>query len=177
MPLSKEQEFLNLAFYVCYNAGVMGPDETWERHNLTAKESDKLALLQKGATSILLKCRTMFPFDLFPNTLIIDHNKVDIIYRNFFRISHTVSIHIAHINYVAVDSAFFLSTLRIDVKGMEQDPPPLIFLKTREAHLAKNLIFGLISVHADHIDLSHLPRHEVIHKLVEIGTSVVKTTD
>lgn len=132
----------------------------------------QLDTLLDRAHKVLLKRNTLFPFDLFPNTLIIDYNKMDIIYRHFFRTSQTVSVPIARINHVTVDSIFFLSTLKVEVKGMDKNPAPLPFLRSRDAHLAKNLLLGLVGAHAHGIDLSRLSGQAVIDKLVEIGRSV-----
>ena len=67
----------------------------------------QLDTLLEQANQVLLKCNTVFPFDLFPNTLIIDYNKVDIIYRSFFATSQTVSVPIARVNHVTVDVVTF----------------------------------------------------------------------
>ncbi|HEX5744257.1 MAG TPA: hypothetical protein VFX84_02290 [Candidatus Saccharimonadales bacterium] len=132
----------------------------------------QLDTLLGKAQKVLLKCNTLFPFDPFPNTLIIDYNKVDIIYRHFVATSQTVSVPIARINHVTVDAVAFLATLKIEVKGMDKNPAPLMYLKAHDAHLAKNLLLGLVGAHAHGIDLSRLEGKAVIDKLVEIGRSV-----
>lgn len=153
----------------CYTSVIMG---TEAEYNRAQGELAKLDHLHQRATSVLFTCRTIFPFDLFPNTLVIDYNKVDIIYRNFFSTSQTVSIPIIHLNYVGVDEAFFLATLRIETLGLEQNPKPLIFLGAKDAQFAKNLLFGLMTAASNGIDLSHLPKGEILTKLAEIGKSV-----
>jgi len=134
-------------------------------------EMQKLNAIHNKATTVLMTCRTLFPFDLFPNTLIIDYNKVDIIYRSFFRTSRTVSIPISRLNHVSVSSTFFLSTLEIDVRGFEHRPSPLSYLRTADAHRAKDLLFGLMSAYAGKIDLTQLPLKESMEKLIDIGRS------
>ncbi len=132
----------------------------------------QLDTLLEQANQVLLKCNTVFPFDLFPNTLIIDYNKVDIIYRSFFATSQTVSVPIARVNHVTVDVVTFLATLKIEVRGMDKNPAPLMFLRARDAHLAKNLLLGLVGAHNHGIDLSRLQGQQVIDKLTEIGRSI-----
>ncbi|MCA9327672.1 hypothetical protein KDA14_04045 [Candidatus Saccharibacteria bacterium] len=135
----------------------------------TQAELSKLDALHKRATSVLFRCSTMFPFDLFPNTLLIDHNKVDIIYRTFFGNSHTVSIPIAQLNYVGVESVFFLATLKLETIGLEQNPAPLAMLGTRDAEMAKNILFGLMAAEKHDIDLSAIPDEQMLAKVIEIG--------
>jgi hypothetical protein len=139
---------------------------------LDVQALSQLDTLLQRAAKVLLKRNTVFPFDLFPNTLIIDYNKLDIIYRHFFQTSRTVSIPIERINHVTVDTAFFLSTLKVETKGLDQNPPPLTMLSSRDAHMAKNLLVGLMGAHAHGIDLSRLTGQDVINKLIEIGRSV-----
>jgi|JI10StandDraft_1071094.scaffolds.fasta_scaffold877807_2 hypothetical protein len=134
-----------------------------------ASELDKLDHLHRRATIRLFSCSALFPFDLFPDSLVIDHNKVDIVYRNFFGHNHTVSLPIERLNYVGVNSVLFLSTLRFETKGLEQNPEPLTMLPTHAAQYAKNLIFGLMAAEKNGIDLSHLSRDDILDKLVEIG--------
>ncbi len=136
---------------------------------LFGSDFDKLDQLHKRATTMLFSCKTMFPFDLFPNSLVIDHNKVDIVYRTFFGHSHTVSIPIERLNYVGVNSVLFLSTLRFETKGLEQNPAPLTMLPTRAAQYAKNLLFGLMTAEKHGIDLSRLAENDCLEKLIEIG--------
>ena len=132
----------------------------------------QLDTLLERANKVLLKCNTVFPFDQFPNTLIIDYNKVDIIYRHFFASSQTVSVPIERVNHVTVDVVAFLATLKIEVKGMDKNPAPLMFMRARDAHLAKNLLLGLVGAHTHGIDLSRLQGQDVIDKLTEIGRSI-----
>ncbi len=132
-------------------------------------ELSKLDVLHKRASAVLFSCDTLFPFDLFPDTLVIDYNKVDIIYRSFFGAHNTVSIPIERLNYVGVDSVFFLSALKIETKGLQQNPDPLHAMRTADAQLAKNLIFGLMAAEKHNIDLTHLGREAIIDKLIEIG--------
>ena len=143
----------------------------WKKTNsaLASEELGKLDHLHKRATTRLFTCTAIFPFDLFPDTLVIDHNKIDIIYRTFFGHNHTVSIPIERLNYVGVNSVLFLSTLRFETKGLEQNPAPLSMLPTRAAQYAKNLIFGLMAAEKNGIDLSHLSRGDILNKLIEIG--------
>jgi hypothetical protein len=157
---------------VWYNGETIRPkDKADDAQEHVPDEMVKLDAIHDKATSVLMTCRTVFPFDLFPNTLIIDYNKVDIIYRSFFRTSQTMSIPISRLNHITVNSTFFLSTLEIDVRGFEHKPRPLAFLRTVDAHRAKNLLFGLMSAYASKIDLSQLPLGDSMDKLIDIGRS------
>ncbi len=135
----------------------------------TVDELEKLTRLHARATTRLFSCQSMFPFDLFPDLLVVDHNKVDIVYRSFFGHNHTVSIPIERLNYVGVKSVLFLSTLRFETKGLEQNPEPLKMLPTKAARQAKDLIFGLMAAEKNGIDVSKLSKEDTFKKLTEIG--------
>ena len=157
---------------VWYNSEAKpNEDDADEAQERLPEDMQKLNAIHEKATTVLMTCRTLFPFDLFPNTLIIDYNKVDIIYRSFFRTSRTMSIPISRLNHVTVNTTFFLSTLEIDVRGFEHKPQPLSYLRTVDAHRAKNLLFGLMSAYANKIDLSQLPLQDSMEKIIDIGRS------
>lgn len=143
-----------------------------DAETIVDSELMKLDRLHRRATSVLFTCHAVFPFDLFPNSLIIDHNKIDIIYRQFFKVRQVVSLSLSHINYVTVESSFFFSTLKIETKGLEQNPPPLHYLHNKDAIFSQHLLFGLISAEKNGISLSHLSKDKIIDKLIQIGQAV-----
>jgi hypothetical protein len=129
----------------------------------------KLERLHKRAVNVLFQCHGVFPFDFFPNILSIDYNKVDIVYRDFYRNERIISIPIENVNYIIVESGAMFATLKIEVKGMAQDPEPLDHLWRKDAVIAQKLIFGLMAADKFKIDLSDLPKEDILDKLIEIG--------
>jgi hypothetical protein len=121
----------------------------------------------------LLTIRSVFPFDLFPDTLRIDENKIEIISRKFFSLEeHIFPILIKNINGVVVTTSPFFATVTFEITGHNTNPEPITMLKKREALLAKRIIMGLIAAQKDGkdgIDLSSIPIEQARAKLEEIG--------
>lgn len=130
---------------------------------------DKLDHLVKRAGRILFKCSSVFPFDFFPDTICVDENKVDIVYRNFFYSEETISILIKNLHFVIADCSIFFCTLQIDVKGFEQDPLPVKYLWKKDALQARRIITGLIACENEGIDLSQFDLPELKEKVIKIG--------
>ena len=54
------------------------------------------------AGEILLRLKSVFPFDFFPNEIIIHRSKIDIVYRQFFWDEQVVSLPIDQVKGVSV---------------------------------------------------------------------------
>ncbi len=48
------------------------------------QQTNKLDVLEKNSERVLLRIHTVFPFVLFPDTVVIDENKISIIRMLFF---------------------------------------------------------------------------------------------
>jgi hypothetical protein len=119
--------------------------------------------LVKQSTHVLLTSQSVFPFDLFPDMLTIDENKVNIVYRNFFGISHVHSIFVSDITDVTVDVQIFLATVTL-VNSVNMRYPITVKIKAlpvQEALKARDIIQGLIATQRKKIDLKDIPARSV----------------
>lgn len=130
---------------------------------------EKLDSLVKRTSRVLFKCTSVFPFDFFPNSVIIDENKVDIVYRNFFYSEHVVSILIPNINFVEAECSLIFGTLTLEVSGFEQNPLPVSYLWKRDAIKARRMIMGLVACAKKDIDLADFDIQELQKKIEMIG--------
>jgi hypothetical protein len=129
----------------------------------------KLNDLVFKSNRVLFKCSTIFPFDIFPDQVVIDENKLTIINQLFFWSSTTYSILIKNILGVTVSSGLFFSTLNIEVIGFEENPEPVKYLLNEDARKIKRIITGLIACAREGIDTSEINYSELIRKTEEIG--------
>lgn len=129
----------------------------------------KLNQAVKGAKKILFKTKTIFPFDLFPDEILIDENKVDIVSGNFFYSKDIYSIPIQNISGVNSSFDLFFGQLRIEAWGLNKVPQPIKFLSKKDALEARRILSGLIMANNEEIDLRDIPLHEAKMKLREIG--------
>lgn len=94
---------------------------------------------------VLMKIHSVFPFDLFPNTIILQKNKIDIIHRPFFFTKEVFTVFINDIRTIRINSGPFFATLSFELKGMmeEQNPEPISFLTKKSAQKIRKLALNL----------------------------------
>ncbi|MBI4066913.1 hypothetical protein HY407_00890 [Candidatus Gottesmanbacteria bacterium] len=118
---------------------------------------------------ILFKTSTLFPFDLFPDTITIDEIKVNITRKEFFSSEQIQSILIDNISDVEVETAPILATLVITHIGYRVNPVAIKNLKRADAIRAKRIIQGLIILRSEKIDTSSYTTPILRQRLVELG--------
>lgn len=133
------------------------------------KEKHKLDQLVSKSNRVLMRVTAVFPFDFFPNTVVIDENKVDLVYRTFFFSQQVFSILTKNINFVTIEAGPIFATLIMEVKGFEQNPLPIRYLWKNDAIRARRMIMGLVACAHENINLSVFTLRELKRKVEEIG--------
>lgn len=135
-------------------------------------ESSKLANLVTKSKSVLFRAKTVFPFTLFPDTLIIDRTKITIVHSQFFLSESIISINIEDILNVNINSGPIFSTLTIGGRFFTQNKIVLEYLFKNQAIKAQKIISGLILVKKKGISLKNIPNDKLIPSLKEIGKGI-----
>lgn len=133
---------------------------------------EEMDILVSRSNKTLFHAKTMFPFDLFPDTVSIDGNKVDIIQGNFFYTDYVRSVLLKEIMDVRVESTLFFGRLIIDY-----GPHPLKIstvtvekLKKDDAMRAKEIIEGVLVLYrSENINTTELKPEDTIEGIKEIG--------
>lgn len=131
-------------------------------------EFDKLGKLIDKTNSVIYEISSTFPFQLFPDKLIIDENKVTIVRKELF-FKRVFPIMYEDLITVKVNRSFIFAAMEFEIKRISKRPRPVSFLNPREATLAKKYIMGLIEAKNAKIDLSKLSTPQIREKLEEIG--------
>ena len=143
------------------------PIDSISRQKATAhQEIDNL--VQKNS-EVLFRTANFFPFDLFPDQIIISRDKVDIIYYQFFLTKRYITVLIENIYDVNVNTSIFFSSLDIRSNSLVDDVEPISFLRSRDAKTARRIILGLVMAKKQKIDLSSLNTSELRKKMIEVG--------
>ena len=98
----------------------------------------------KSSRTISFSAKSVFPFDLFPDEIIINENEVDIIYAQFFMGKEVFSIPIKNINSVSSMTNGIFGSLSIEVIGFHKDPEPIYYLWSNDAEKARRIINNLV---------------------------------
>lgn len=133
------------------------------------KNQQKLDGLLQKTNNVLLKIKTHLPLDIFPDEIIIDINKVNIISNLFFKSKDIHSIMITDISDVIVTTSLLFAQLQIIDKGYTENSRFVRYLKKKEAFQARDIIQGLMVAHHKEIDLSKMADYDLANKIAELG--------
>jgi hypothetical protein len=125
--------------------------------------------LIEGSDVVLFKAQSVFPFDFFPDHIIIDAKKVSIVIRQFFWSERVHSVMIETISDVFVDTSPFFSALKIVDKNFQQNVIEIRFLHKKEAARARRIIQGLMVAVSETLDVTHMNPEELIPRLEQLG--------
>lgn len=153
-------------------------------------ERDKLYDVTIKSHDVLFRSNTVFPFILFPDTIILDREKLTIIHRPFFLMAKITSIRIKDILNAEVDIGPFFGSLRVVTRyfsdqsqfsGIASDdkhpkPPVINFLWRRDAMKLHSLLQGYIIVSQKEIDCGEIAKEELVMLLHDLGQSVATAT-
>ncbi|OGY11205.1 MAG: hypothetical protein A3H88_00335 [Candidatus Blackburnbacteria bacterium RIFCSPLOWO2_02_FULL_44_9] len=118
--------------------------------------------LASSSHRIIYKTRSIFPFDLFPDELTIDENKINCIHHYFFRSEEVHSALIEDVTDVVVTTNILTASLTITNSANQRFPIQLTIhnLPPHEALRARRVVQGLIAAKRVGIDLtSYAPKN------------------
>jgi len=164
--------------------GIGSAVNTQRRHVLPTKRpkvpqdnatpEEKLHNLAEKSSQVLFTAHTVFPFDLFPNTLTVNANKIDIVNVSFFASRQTTSIPLHDIANVEVQTSPFLATLRIINIRYPMHPTVVRYMKKDDAVRAKGIIDGLLVALSQGADISEIEPGKMLADIEKLGGSAVE---
>ncbi len=107
------------------------------------KEFKKLEKLVEKTNNVIYEISSTFPFQLFPDRIIIDENKVTLARKELF-FKRTFPIMYDDIITVKVDRGILFAAIEFEIKRLEKSPRPINYLNPKEASTAKKYIMGLV---------------------------------
>ena len=158
-----ESSFPNVNFQQEERAPPQNPD--------TKNDTQKLNELVAGTRKPLLKIRTVIPFNPFPDELVVDINKVTIVFRQFFASSQEHSVLIKDISDIVVETSLIFATLKIIDIGYTDNSIDINYLSKKGAIKAKSIIQGLVVAHKYGVDLSKVADEDLYGKIEYLGST------
>lgn len=143
-------------------------EEAEEKEQKKEQSNAKFEGLLNKTGQILMQFQTSFPFDLFPDRVTIDMNKVTISKREFFSSEIVTSIPAKEIKDISVSTAGFLATLTILTQS---SPDPIVIekIKKQDALRARRVLQALIMTEKENIQLTKVKTDNLVDKLETIG--------
>ena len=155
--------------------GTNGPAQsnTGTGNTLTAPQStsrEDLRSIAERSHEVIAQATTVFPFVLFPDTVTLDRTKVTIYKKNFFWSEDVVSIRIEDVLNATAGTNLIFGSLNVSSRVMNSTDHYLIkFLWKNDALHLKHLIQGYVIAQHNNIQVTHLPKEELIATLKELG--------
>lgn len=137
---------------------------------MAQKMKGKMDKLVENSNKILFRTSAVFPFDLFPDEVVVDPYQVNIIHRSFFGNERIHGAAIKDIEDVFVDTGPLFAALRIVDKGYVENVITIKYLPRKDAIKARRIIQGLVLASKEGVDMSQVDIETLVKKTEAIGT-------
>lgn len=130
------------------------------------KEEDKQTVsdLIKKSNRCIIRISSLFPWTLFPNTIVVEESRVTFIFRQFFA-SQSHSVDIKDISNVFIETSPFFAALQIVSRTFVQNDITIGHLDAKKAQRVYMIIEGLRTFVEHNIDTSIYSITELIIKI------------
>lgn len=132
------------------------------------KTTAKLNTLAKETEAVIYDIASVFPFQLFPDKLIIDKNKVSIIRKSLF-FKRIFPILYEDIRTVKINRSILFCAIEFEIRGYEQNPGAVTHLWPKEASKAEKYILGMTKANRAEVDMTKLPVNKIRGVIKKIG--------
>lgn len=135
-----------------------------------AADSHKMSELIKKSNRPIASISSMFPWDLFPNSIDVEESRITFVFRQFMA-SQSHSLDIKDISNIFIESSLFFSTLQIVSRTFVQNDIKISHLNKSKAHDIRNIIEGLRTINESKIDTSKYGVDELLAQINELHTT------
>lgn len=142
----------------------------------TKVEEEKLKLEKKVKDIVenpsrnLYEIKAVFPFDLFPDRVLVEETKVNVITKSFFASEQVLSISFKDIKKVEVQTSIFFAKLQLTSWTAVNNIMEVAFLKKDEALKGRRIIEGLKQLNEQKVDFSKIPTHQLLEQVEHLGS-------
>ncbi len=170
VPMPPTSNFFSTRKNIQNNQDDDNKSEKSAKTNKKTKEKKELKGFIERSHEILASATTVFPFTLFPDTVVLDRTKLTITKRNFFFSSEVMSIRIEDVLNVSTGIGPFFGSITIASRVLSsEDHFTINFFWRDDAIHLKHVIQGYVIAQHNEYDLKHLERDELIATLKELG--------
>lgn len=141
--------------------------------NIATKEEDDIQTvndLVKKSNRRIISISSLFPWDIFPNTIAVEESRVTFKFNQFLS-SQSHSIDIKDISNVFIESSLFFATLEVVSRTYIQNDTKIGNLNKTEAKKVQRIIEGLRTFAANNVNTSHYEIDQLISKIEEFHTN------
>lgn len=136
------------------------------------KNRQALEDMVNNSNRILIKISSVFPWDFFPTSIVLEETRLTITHRQLFS-SQVHSVDIKNISNVFMDTSILFSQLTIVSDTFAENQIVVDRLWKKEAIFIRRMIEGLRMFIDKDIDTTGYSRQELIDKLRELSTTKI----
>lgn len=136
---------------------------------------EEIKKLTQRSNEVLATAKTVFPFTLFPDDVVLDRTKITITKRDFFMTNRVISIRIEDVLNVSADFGPFFGSITVASRVLSsEDHFRIDYFWRKDAIHLKHMIQGYVIALHNKIECSHLNKDELIETLAELGHDLNK---
>jgi hypothetical protein len=133
-------------------------------------ETNELAKVVGSAQEVLMRVKTVFPIDLFPDIITVDRTQITLTHRWFFFVGGTTSIRIEDILNIEVTVGPLFGGLNIATRYFDSRRGHKVRKLWRwDAIRLQAIVQGLVVASKKEIDTSALDTAELVDGLTKVG--------
>jgi hypothetical protein len=138
------------------------------RNQATKKEVDRQRMndLVKKSNRCIITISSLFPWDLFPNTITVEESRVTFTFCQFLS-SQSHSVEIKDISNVFIESSLFFATLQVVSRTYVKNDIKIGHLSRKKAQKVQQVIEGLRTLIENNINTSNYEIDELLAKIEE----------
>lgn len=133
------------------------------------QDPERLLDMTTNAQHKLFEASTVFPLNLFPDTITVDREKVTVANRYFYRVAKINSTPIADLQSVEADVGPFFGTVKLTSKYFINNTRELHFLWRNDAIKVQRLLQGYIIATQREIDCNTIDTDQLRTLLLDLG--------
>jgi hypothetical protein len=140
-----------------------------------SKDAMKLQAVVRESHTILAKARSVFPFQLFPDSVNIDRHKLTIVRRQFFGIEQKVSVPLENVKNIEADLGPFFGSITVTSDLFINNTQTVHFLWRDDARKIQKLVQGAVVAQGEGIDLNKIEVIQLQKMLIDLGSGHSKS--
>ena len=112
---------------------------------------------------------TAFPFDFFPDDVVLDRFKINVIKRDFFATERIITIPLSDMLSVKVNRGPFFSQIEISDMAVPNNKVRLSYVQNSDAEKFREVVQGLVVGIRQGVDLMKMSKAELLESTEEWG--------
>jgi len=136
----------------------------------TEEKKPTLDQVLEESNEVLARFRGVWPFDFFPDEVIVDKKAITIVRHWFFGVGQKITCHFEDLVNAEVNVGPFFGSMSIYSKYFTDGQEDVKWFSRGDAKKLHAILQGLLMARKEGVDIKNIPNDELLEKLYKIGT-------